>query len=298
MNLSQLSRPRIQTFVEVVLLALAAALFAVHYLHLSADFPNHSPWMDWSKYTDEGWYGDAAIRQIQRGSWNLPGDFNPARSASHLAAVRARRLPLHRRKSGRRARPRRLGLRPHPRRRLPAPAPHALPSRRRASRIKLPRARRRNPPPRGEPLLLRLHPSRNPRAAPHPLHAPCPVRRLLRGPISNEPPPRVHPSPRARPLAPADDPHQDHRGLPHPIRRLDALGLDRLSPAPLPPRRRSRRTPRRRDLARLLRPPHPPALPRRLSLPLQRQRLYRNHPRQTPSRSSPTPSKTASGWAC
>jgi len=78
MNLSQSQRPRIQTLVEVLLLVLAAALFAAHYLHLSADFPNHSPWMDWAKYTDEGWYGDAAIRHIQRGSWNVPGDFNPA----------------------------------------------------------------------------------------------------------------------------------------------------------------------------------------------------------------------------
>ena len=34
--------------------------------------------MDWSKYTDEGWYGDAAIRHFQRGHWYLPGDFNPA----------------------------------------------------------------------------------------------------------------------------------------------------------------------------------------------------------------------------
>jgi 4-amino-4-deoxy-L-arabinose transferase-like glycosyltransferase len=34
--------------------------------------------MDWSKYTDEGWYGDAAIRFYQLGNWYLPGDFNPA----------------------------------------------------------------------------------------------------------------------------------------------------------------------------------------------------------------------------
>jgi hypothetical protein len=34
--------------------------------------------MDWSKYTDEGWYGDAAIRHFQRGGWYVPGDFNPA----------------------------------------------------------------------------------------------------------------------------------------------------------------------------------------------------------------------------
>jgi hypothetical protein len=34
--------------------------------------------MDWSKYTDEGWYGDAAIRQMQFGKWYVRGDFNPA----------------------------------------------------------------------------------------------------------------------------------------------------------------------------------------------------------------------------
>jgi hypothetical protein len=60
------------------LLAVAAVFFAFHFVHLSADFPNHSPWMDWSKYTDEGWYGDGAIRQIQLGHWYLRGDFNPA----------------------------------------------------------------------------------------------------------------------------------------------------------------------------------------------------------------------------
>jgi hypothetical protein len=63
---------------QTLLLLLAAGIFSLHYLHLSADFPNHSPWMDWSKYTDEGWYGDAAIRLLERGRWYLPGDFNPA----------------------------------------------------------------------------------------------------------------------------------------------------------------------------------------------------------------------------
>ncbi len=61
-----------------MLLVAAAGFFALHYAHLTADFPNHSPWMDWSKYTDEGWYGDAAIRHFQRGSWYVAGDFNPA----------------------------------------------------------------------------------------------------------------------------------------------------------------------------------------------------------------------------
>jgi len=62
---------------------LAIASFAVvHALNLRADFPNHSPWwMDWAKYTDEGWYGNAAIRAHLFGSWYLRGDFNPAVAA-------------------------------------------------------------------------------------------------------------------------------------------------------------------------------------------------------------------------
>ena len=64
--------------IQLVLLILTAVLFGLHFVHLSADFPNHSPWMDWSKYTDEGWYGDAAIRQMQLGHWFVKGDFNPA----------------------------------------------------------------------------------------------------------------------------------------------------------------------------------------------------------------------------
>jgi len=51
---------------------------AVHAWHLRADFPNFSPWEDWSKYTDEGWYGNAAIRAHLFGNWYVPGDFNPA----------------------------------------------------------------------------------------------------------------------------------------------------------------------------------------------------------------------------
>lgn len=34
--------------------------------------------MDWAKYTDEGWYGDAAIRHFALGHWYVRGDFNPA----------------------------------------------------------------------------------------------------------------------------------------------------------------------------------------------------------------------------
>ena len=60
------------------LLTLAGLLFTLYFLHLSADFPNHAPWMDWAKYTDEGWYGDAAIRHFGLGHWYVRGDFNPA----------------------------------------------------------------------------------------------------------------------------------------------------------------------------------------------------------------------------
>jgi len=54
--------------------------FAVlHALNLGADFPNHTPWhLDWAKYTDEGWYANAAIRAHLFGNWYVPGDFNPA----------------------------------------------------------------------------------------------------------------------------------------------------------------------------------------------------------------------------
>src|ERR1700679_532253 len=60
------------------IVAVAAVFFVLHFLHLNADFPNHSPWVDWSKYTDEGWYGDAAIRHVLFGHWYWKGDFNPA----------------------------------------------------------------------------------------------------------------------------------------------------------------------------------------------------------------------------
>jgi hypothetical protein len=66
------------SLLEAGLLLVAAVFFLLHFVHLKADFPNHSQWMDWSKYTDEGWYGDAAIRHYQLGHWNVLGDFNAA----------------------------------------------------------------------------------------------------------------------------------------------------------------------------------------------------------------------------
>ncbi|HKR27761.1 MAG TPA: glycosyltransferase family 39 protein, partial [Acidobacteriaceae bacterium] len=59
-------------------IAAIVALYALHFPHILADFPNHSPWMDYAKYTDEGWYANAATRFTLTGHWYLPGDFNPA----------------------------------------------------------------------------------------------------------------------------------------------------------------------------------------------------------------------------
>jgi hypothetical protein len=74
----QMSHPPPAKWIAWILLFVSAVFFALHFLHLNADFPNHSPWVDWSKYTDEGWYGDAAIRHYLTGHWYWKGDFNPA----------------------------------------------------------------------------------------------------------------------------------------------------------------------------------------------------------------------------
>lgn len=51
----------------------------LHAIHLGADFPNNTPWIfDYAKYTDEGWWGNAAVRAHLFGNWYVPGDFNPA----------------------------------------------------------------------------------------------------------------------------------------------------------------------------------------------------------------------------
>jgi len=62
----------------VIWIAAILTLYALHFPHILADFPNHSPWMDYAKYTDEGWYANAAARFTLTGHWYRPGDFNPA----------------------------------------------------------------------------------------------------------------------------------------------------------------------------------------------------------------------------
>lgn len=62
-----------------VWVAAIIAFALLHVVNLRADFPNGSPWtFDWAKYTDEGWYGSAAIRAHLFGNWYVAGDFNPA----------------------------------------------------------------------------------------------------------------------------------------------------------------------------------------------------------------------------
>ena len=64
--------------ITVALLCVAAAFFALAFVHLRADFPNGSPWNDWSKTTDEGWYTSGAVHRMLMGQWHEPGAFNPA----------------------------------------------------------------------------------------------------------------------------------------------------------------------------------------------------------------------------
>jgi hypothetical protein len=61
-----------------LLLLIAVVFYGLCFFHLRADFPNHSPWNDWSKMTDEGWYGVAAAQHFLNASWLTPGSFNPA----------------------------------------------------------------------------------------------------------------------------------------------------------------------------------------------------------------------------
>ena len=93
--LSRMRRSRGETDLDDLAEALALRPLAGSSLALSpcstpftfsADFPNHSPWFrDWAKYTDEGWYGNAAIRAHLFGNWYLPGDFNPAPARAGVA---------------------------------------------------------------------------------------------------------------------------------------------------------------------------------------------------------------------
>jgi hypothetical protein len=71
--------PRLKNLFYAAWLAAILTLAVLHGLNLRADFPNHTVWSgDWAKYTDEGWYSNAAVRAHVLGNWYLKGDFNPA----------------------------------------------------------------------------------------------------------------------------------------------------------------------------------------------------------------------------
>jgi hypothetical protein len=53
-------------------------LSLLRFVHLQADFPNYSPWMqDQAKFTDEGWWANAAVMHRLLGHWVVAGDYNP-----------------------------------------------------------------------------------------------------------------------------------------------------------------------------------------------------------------------------
>lgn len=59
--------------------SIVSALSILKFFCLTADFPNDSPWMiDQAKFTDEGWWANAAVMHNLLGHWYVAGDYNPA----------------------------------------------------------------------------------------------------------------------------------------------------------------------------------------------------------------------------
>ncbi|WP_433983994.1 hypothetical protein RBB78_01155 [Tunturiibacter empetritectus] len=277
---------------EASLLLASAIFFILHAFHLSADFPNHSPWMDWAKYTDEGWYGDAAIRHFQRGHWYVPGDFNPAAALPvwplleaalfrftgvSLTAARALTVAI-------------FGL-------ILATA-YLLLRRWHHRATPAGQSPRRDLAPAIAVLLLAVSPfcyvfTRM--AILEPLLILLTLLALLAASYAT-------PAQAIEPISLRDRLHQAlpvlSLGLLLPLMVLTKTTAIFLLPSIawiLWARAGYRLRPflrlalpaaaaRRHHLDRLLRPPHPPALPQRLPLPLQRQRLHRHHPRHRPLR--------------
>jgi hypothetical protein len=81
------SGSRQQGWLGWVLSCVGLVFFALYFVHLRADFPNHTPWVDGAKTTDEGWYAGAAAHHFVWGHWYLAGSFNPAVSIPVWPAV-------------------------------------------------------------------------------------------------------------------------------------------------------------------------------------------------------------------
>jgi hypothetical protein len=78
MNLN-LDRSLMGRWFRIVAWTIVAALSILKFCYLTADFPNDSPWMiDQAKFTDEGWWGSAAVTHFLTGHWYVVGDYNPA----------------------------------------------------------------------------------------------------------------------------------------------------------------------------------------------------------------------------
>ncbi len=72
------SRPALNRLLPTCAGILLILLAAAGFLHLGADFPNHSRFIDdAAKYTDEGWYASGALNHHLTGDWLRTGDFNP-----------------------------------------------------------------------------------------------------------------------------------------------------------------------------------------------------------------------------
>jgi 4-amino-4-deoxy-L-arabinose transferase-like glycosyltransferase len=64
---------------RIALWVLIVALGLSRFLWLASDFPNYSPWIiDQAKFTDEGWWANAAVMHVIAGHWHITGDYNPA----------------------------------------------------------------------------------------------------------------------------------------------------------------------------------------------------------------------------
>jgi 4-amino-4-deoxy-L-arabinose transferase-like glycosyltransferase len=73
------TRNAAERWLYAIVLSLTLVLCVLRFAYLRADFPNHSPWMlDQAKFTDEGWWANAAVRHFLIGHWQVAGDYNPA----------------------------------------------------------------------------------------------------------------------------------------------------------------------------------------------------------------------------